>query len=313
MTLTWQAMRADDMTAWIDLRAAVEAVDKTAEHVGPDQFAELMGDPDLGSVAGFDGDEMVAAGVVWSKSGQTEVNAVVLEGHVRPSHRRRGIGRELLDRLAEVARAQHVERCPELSLLLKVPVHAVNVGHTALVTAAGYVPARWFFDMRVGLADEPPGLVIPDGLTAEPYSDGIDEELRIANNEVFAEHWGSSPSDQPYWQVHMTKNPAFVRDLCVVLRDDASGEIAAHIMSYYTPAPTDHRELWIGQVGTRKAWRGRGIATALLATVLRQARASAYETVGLAVDADNATGAFGVYERCGFAVVGRWTTYALTP
>lgn len=311
MTITWRNLVADDADQWVDLRAAAEAVDKTGEHAGPAQFAELLADPNTGPIGGFDGDLLVAAGVAWFKVGKTEVDGVPLEGHVRPSHRRRGIGRELLDRLVRVAEDLHAEHCPHLRLEPRSSSHEGNAGHTALLVSAGYVPVRWFFDMRAELDGQTPDLPIPPGLTREKYAPAVDDELRRTHNECFAEHWGSTPADPAYWRAHYTGSPAFAPDRAVILRDDATGDIAAYVLGYDTESPTDSRDLWVGEVGTRKAWRGRGVATAVLALVLRESRAAGYDTVTLAVDAANATGALGVYERCGFSVVERWTTYAL--
>ncbi|SDI88317.1 Ribosomal protein S18 acetylase RimI [Actinokineospora alba] len=314
MTITWRKLIADDAEQWLDLRADAEAVDKTGEHTGPEQFAELMADPTTGTVGGFDGDLLVAEGVAWFKTGKTEVNGVPLDGHVRPSHRRRGIGRELLDRLVLVAEELHAVHCPHLRLEPRSSSHEGNPGHTALLVNAGYVPVRWFFDMRAELDGQTPDLPFPPGLTVERYTPAIDDELRRTHNDCFAEHWGNTPSDPAYWTAHYTGNPAYAPDRTVVLRDDATGEIAAYVMGYDSPAhtaATGLRDLWLGQVGTRKAWRGRGVATALLAQVLRESRAAGYDTVTLAVDTGNSTGALGVYERCGFSVVERWTTYAL--
>ncbi|MGH3862089.1 GNAT family N-acetyltransferase [Actinokineospora sp.] len=314
MTITWRNLAADDADQWVELRAAAEAVDKTGEHAGADEFAEVMSDPGLGAIGGFDGERLVAAGVAWFKAGHTEVNGVPLEGHVHPAHRRRGIGRNLLDRMAGVAEQWHAAHCPDLRLEPRSTSHEANVGHAALLRAAGYVPVRWFFDMSVELSGpilDPP---IPPGLTAEGYSPAIDDELRRAHNECFAEHWGSIPADPVYWRRHVTGNPSFAADRALILRDDVTGEIAAYVLGYGSAAQdsgTGRRELWVGQVGTRKGWRGRGTATAMLAAVLRQSRDAGYEVVALAVDSGNSTGALGVYERCGFAVTGRWTTYAL--
>ena len=62
------------------------------------------------------------------------------------------------------------------------------------------------------------------------------------------------------------------------------------------------REAWIGQLGTRAAWRRRGLASLLLATALTAFRDAGYERAALDVDSENATGALGLYERLGFIV-----------
>jgi ribosomal protein S18 acetylase RimI-like enzyme len=60
--------------------------------------------------------------------------------------------------------------------------------------------------------------------------------------------------------------------------------------------------VWINSVGTRRAWRGRGVATALLQEVLHAAAGAedGLERAILGVDAENPTGALRVYRALGF-------------
>jgi ribosomal protein S18 acetylase RimI-like enzyme len=92
----------------------------------------------------------------------------------------------------------------------------------------------------------------------------------------------------------------------------AEGSVAGYVMSYESPADTARRgvrDLYIGTVGTLPAHRGRGIAGALLAHVLQGAPAQGYATASLTVDAENPTGALGVYDRAGFRLHRREVTY----
>ena len=66
---------------------------------------------------------------------------------------------------------------------------------------------------------------------------------------------------------------------------------------------------WLGGVFTRRAWRRRGLATALIAESLRLLRDRGMTSAGLGVDADNPSGALGLYEGLGFAVDSRSTAW----
>ena len=68
-------------------------------------------------------------------------------------------------------------------------------------------------------------------------------------------------------------------------------------------------------VGVLKEHRGRGIGTRLLLHTLERLRALGMESAVLSVDDQNVTGARRVYERVGFRVVRRFTSFelALTP
>jgi ribosomal protein S18 acetylase RimI-like enzyme len=61
-------------------------------------------------------------------------------------------------------------------------------------------------------------------------------------------------------------------------------------------------EGWIEAIGVIPAWRGRGIASALLVKSLHSFQAEGLERAGLDVDAENPTGALGLYQKHGFRV-----------
>jgi ribosomal protein S18 acetylase RimI-like enzyme len=90
-------------------------------------------------------------------------------------------------------------------------------------------------------------------------------------------------------------------------------EIAAYLLGYFWAADaeaTGVREAYIGQVGTRRPWRRRGLGGLLLATALAAARSEGYAKATLVVDSSNPTGAISLYERAGFAVEHRAVTWA---
>jgi len=59
---------------------------------------------------------------------------------------------------------------------------------------------------------------------------------------------------------------------------------------------------WIGAIGVRPAWRGRGLAKALLLHSFREFHRRGKRRVGLGVDAQNATDATRLYESIGMVV-----------
>ncbi len=69
---------------------------------------------------------------------------------------------------------------------------------------------------------------------------------------------------------------------------------------------TGVREGWVGQLGVRRAWRRRGLATALLVRSMEAFRAAGLEAATLGVDTENPTGALGIYERVGFRPIRRF-------
>ena len=66
---------------------------------------------------------------------------------------------------------------------------------------------------------------------------------------------------------------------------------------------------WLEHVSVRRAWRGRGVATALIAASLRVLRERGMAIAALGVDGENLTGALRLYERLGFRPHETWITY----
>ncbi|SER95542.1 GNAT family N-acetyltransferase [Actinokineospora terrae] len=315
MDLTWRALADSDAPAWVRLMAEAEAVDQVDEHSGVDDYAKLVDDagPE-DTVAVFDGDTLVGYGIAFGRPGAVEVDRIRLLGAVAPSHRRRGIGAELLRRSQGAARARHARLFPDLRLEAVVAAHDRNTDLATIVAAAGYTATRWFFDMRATLTEDLPRVPVPTGFTLERYRPEFSEALRLLRNDTFAEHWGSTDVDTAFWERHFVTSPPLEPTLSAHLRDDETGDLAAFVLSLQHPADTaarGYKELWVADVGTRTAWRGRGLATALLSTLLHDARTAGFATSGLSVDADNHTGALGVYERAGYKVVAKFTQHVL--
>jgi ribosomal protein S18 acetylase RimI-like enzyme len=143
----------------------------------------------------------------------------------------------------------------------------------------------------------------PAGLRVVAFDARYDEAVRLAHQEAFADHWGSSPPDPERWQHWFTGSRSFRPEVSLLALDGE--EVAAYLLTYFFAADaeaTGVREAWVGQVGTRPAWRRRGLASLLLATALTDYREAGYQRAALGVDTENASGALGLYERLGFRV-----------
>ncbi len=61
---------------------------------------------------------------------------------------------------------------------------------------------------------------------------------------------------------------------------------------------------YVERIWTRRPWRGRGIAGALISRNLHDLRAAGMTEAALSVDADNPSGAGTLYRRMGFRRIG---------
>jgi ribosomal protein S18 acetylase RimI-like enzyme len=136
-------------------------------------------------------------------------------------------------------------------------------------------------------------------------------------NEAFADHWGSTAVSEETWRRGHTGARAFRPDLFFLALADAAEhaarpQVAAIVLAHHYEADTavtGRREAWISTIGTRRAWRRRGVATALIGAALGEAKRQGFARAALGVDADSPTGALSVYRTAGFLVEQRHRRY----
>jgi mycothiol synthase len=315
--LQWRPVVPADASAMAVLLADIEKADQYGWHLDADFLARWLADPliDLarGSTAAFDGDRMVATGVLAARVEADPVHAMHYEGGVHPAYRGRGLGAALLDWAAAAAGPLHAERFGGQPLTVQCGFPLSDSAAAQLFAQHGFAPARYFRKMARGLdGDDLPPVRVPGGFEIVPYRADLDEPMRVAKNEAFRDHWDVTPSTPEAWRSQFT-GAEFRPGLSPLAVSAATGQIAGLIVTHESAAETTatgRRDAHLNNVGTLREARGRGVATALIATMLRAAREHGFATASLDVDTENPTGALGVYEKSGFAVVDTWVTYA---
>lgn len=315
IALTWREARVDDAEAIAELFAAMAARDhpewsETAEEIRG-EFEHSYVDPARDGVVGFDADgRMVAHALCIRTPDPVDYARVILGGGVHPAVRGRGIGRQLL--AWQQARAEQLLAELDLTMPGWVMAYAADVSpeHGGLLQHAEFEAVRYFTTLHAELAEAPiDDRPFPADVRVEPWSAEHSEAARAAKNAAFADHWGSQPSSAESWAAWQ-KLATFRPELSRLAFD------GDRVVGFVT---TDvNEEDWqrlgrssgyIGLVGTVREWRGQGLASALLAEVMRAHRDAGFELSVLDVDAANPTGALGVYERLGFRSVSRDVAY----
>ncbi|MGD9704207.1 MAG: GNAT family N-acetyltransferase [Acidimicrobiia bacterium] len=228
-------------------------------------------------------------------------------GAVVPELRRRGVGTELLDWGTE--RARELLAAHEHDLPRFVRVHQydwIDDAH-ALYRAGGFTPVRWFEDLLRPL-DELPEPTVPEGLRIEPWDVARGEEARLVKNAAFADHWGSTPSSVESWGEWLGGHGARP-DLSLMAF--AGDELVGVSVNEHYPDDEEllgRRDGWIQSLGVLGTWRGRGVASALIAHSLHAFARAGFTHAALGVDTDNPTGAAGLYRRLGFQPMHRAVT-----
>ncbi len=313
--LTWRPLTEADVPAWLELVRAVEAADAAPErHTADDLRDELLvgswKDPAHRSTAALDGrGRLVAFGLVDVRPGDLHAVRAHLWGGVHPDHRGRGLGRRLLAWQCAVGR----------SLVLAAPgtapgelvLHSAEEleDRAALARRAGFQVRRHHVLMRRALSGPAaaplPEVEVPEGMRLVRWSAGLDEQVRLAHNEAFADHRGSEPRTREDWQRWVSGHRDARTDwsYVVLAGDGPEAEVVGYTVAFaFAQDWTDGvKEGWTGLLGTRSAFRRRGVGRALLVASLRAFAADGMDTAGLDVDRENPSGARGTYERLGYA------------
>ena len=230
-------------------------------------------------------------------------------GFIRPEWRHRGIGGAMLRhneaRLREIASAHDVE--PKWFSSEGVDTDAGNV---ALLTGAGYRPARWFYDMVAPSLDGISAPPMPDGIELRPVTRDLYRRIWEASAEAFRDHWGEAEWTEEDW-VRFDADPDNADPALWRIGWDGD-EIAGAVI---TTVPEEENErygrerAYVSAVSVRRPWRRRGLARALLAGSLVAAREAGYTSASLGVDTNSPTGATALYESLGFAPERTFTAY----
>jgi mycothiol synthase len=259
-------------------------------------------DPSRDAVVGELGGRVVAAGALeWLDTRDGEFREFRFWGAVEPESRGQGIGAALLaylERAAhELAASQQFDRRPVLGTFVPTGRPA-----EALMRGSGYEVARWFFEMVRPTMDDIAMAPMPNGLELRPVTADQHPTIWRANREAFRDHWGGS-DESPEAMQRLLADPDTDPSLWLIAWD--GDEIAGGVWNDILP--DENRELgiergWLGSVFTRRSWRGRGLARALIGRSLVLLRDRGMTSAALGVDADNPTGALGLYEAAGFEV-----------
>lgn len=315
--VTWRPMRPEDAAAVADLLNAAEALDDAGEHLDvndvTEQFINDLVDLERDTRLGWIGGDLVAVGQVSVSTSARERASVRCSGTVHPDRRRRGIGRQLMTWELERGAELHGERHPEVPADVMINVLDHNAGARALAEQLDLQPIRDWFEMSRPLDAVITDVASPAGITLASYEAGRDDEAREGHNAAFAEHFGSTERSPEEWRHYFTGARAFRPEMSVLAVDDESGALCGYALAYVYDADvesTGRRQVWLGQIGTLPGHRGKGVGQALLARSLRTWAGAGHEEAWLGVDSANGTGALGLYERAGFSVQRRSTSWA---
>ena len=235
---------------------------------------------------------------------------VNLNGSVQVAYRGRGLGSFILSWMEARARQLLADAPADLPKALQMGVRDHQQDRIDLLTAHGFVADRYFYrmerDLRQPLSERP----LPPGLTLAAWNAELDESMRLAFNASFRDHYGFIPIDAEIWRRFFTGKETFRADLTPLAMDgDQVVGFCLSTVDAFRNTQMGRQEGGMEDINIVRAWRKRGVASALMAEAMRRYRQAGLEYAMLSVDTANPTGALGLYETLGFRAVRRAVNY----
>jgi ribosomal protein S18 acetylase RimI-like enzyme len=180
---------------------------------------------------------------------------------------------------------------------------AVGGRRHELLTAAGFEPIGFSADMVRTSLEEVERRPLPSGLVVRPV---VSDDLRaiwVADVEAFREHPGFVEQDEEDFG-RFCDEAAAGTDLWRVAWDGDAvvGQVRTRVREGEAER-IGRRRAWTEEISTRRDWRGRGVASALITASLKQLADLGFDEAALSADIDNDSGSFRLYESLGYQEV----------
>lgn len=286
--LTFRRPRDDDLANAAAVFAAEEQAVRGQVTQGADELRDWWRLYNLDGaswlVENGEGEAVAFAGVL---ARGDEINAWI---GVDPTYNGRGVSTELVARAEQHARDQGAKR-------LKTGMLAENDLARELLEGLGFREVRRFYRMQIDFDGDPAPAQAIEGIRIATFRDEDARRFHAAMNDAFVDDWGFVAMPFEEWKAFRLDAPDADTSLWFVAwaGDEVAGVIRCDSKKFGGG--------FVGALGVRRPWRGRGIGTALLQHAFAEYHRRGVPHVSLGVDAENRSGATRVYERAGMRVV----------
>ena len=223
--------------------------------------------------------------------------------YIHPKYKNQGLFKPMIDFVEERAKKE-IDLAPAgLRVYIRSMMDAKDTEMCKVHSDKGYREVRYTWRMDITLDAPPLEPTLPEGIEFRPY---IKEEhsklVWEADQEAFLDHWGNHPESYEEWSERRYVLNDYDPGLWHIAWD--GDQIAGVTLNRFRQGVG-----WVGRLGVRKPWRGRGLGLSLLQKSFHEFYSRGMNTVGLMVDAENTTGATRLYKKAGMRVASEFVAY----
>jgi mycothiol synthase len=220
-----------------------------------------------------------------------------LYARVHPDHLGEGVGAWFVAWAEALAEERGAEG-------IRVEVADRDEAAHELLRSRGYVQVRTSFTMLKGLGPDEIAAPAPPGIAIRGYEDEDERVLYEVDQASFAGHWGFRPTSFENFN-EMLHGEDW--DPTLVFFAEEGGVVVGFTVSFSFAEGG-----YVAMLGVLEAWRGRGIAKALLRRAFNELANRGQHEVKLGVDASNPHGAVALYKGVGMTVFRRYDSFDLS-
>lgn len=219
--------------------------------------------------------------------------------NIHPAAREKGVEVPMLRWCEARLRAIAAEHPQDSTRYFQAFCSAQKTAYIKTLESLGYEPIRYNFEMSRSLENIPEA-ELPAGIEVRPVETADARKVWEASMEAFRDHWGfAEPEEEDFIAYQGSKY--FQPELWQVAWD--GDEIAGSVMNYIDHdynQQLNRKRGWTEEISTRREWRRKGIAKALIVRSMHLHKAKGMTEVGLGVDTQNPNGALQLYQSLGY-------------
>lgn len=267
-------------------RGSGEALERLSQ---PGSDPAVVMDATGGSILGF--------GHVWSAGAEARCFT-----RVHPDAVGLGVGTALLSHLESRARSL-------CAWLLNVTQWAADTSAPALLRDRGYSETQFILGMRTPLDGyQSVDVVLPAGVDIAGFDPDRDRAQLFS---VAREAFPDEPLEEGEWWHERCEDPTVHFDPSLWLAARTSDDVIGMCLGREQDDNQEGTVGYIADIAVRPAWRGKGIAYALLTRMLAMFAQAGLPAATLDVSADNLTGALRLYRKAGMHPEPSFTVWSL--